>query len=299
MPDLAPRFTGLALYGSCYQQCVANLLDWQGVPAAEEAVGMSWGFSRPGGAALDGSGRWLAAAGAGYGLDVADLRFADPEQAGAYERESLAAGVPVAAAVDAFHLPSPFEGKQHITHCVIAVAADADGVVVVDPMNNPEPVRYRPVDWARLRSGPSAQDSRLLLVRSGPTRRPGPVALARQLGEQLRAHDEQDAAALADHLAADATGAPDVSGVAAERMYLARFLAALARPLPELRPVAEGLAALERRWYLAHTIALESGGVPPQRQLRLVRDLGERDQEQRRAAAELLSAIHRNHEEDQ
>lgn len=290
-----PRYTGTAPYGSCYQQCVAGLLDWKGIPDAAEALGLTWGYSWSGGECLDGSGRWLAGAAAVHGVRVADRRFPDVEAALACERESISAGHPVAAAVDAYHLPSEYHHTRHITHCVLVVGADADGVTVVDPMNRPAPVRYRSADWVRMRAAPHAQDSRTFLVRSGPERTPGPAALARALGADLRDHAERDERTFAAYLdaCADGTvaGAPDISGVAAERLYLGRMLGALSAKLPELVPVAQAVTGLERRWYLAHTLAIEPGGVSRDRHLRLIRGLGEREREQRHTTADIIAAL--------
>ncbi|WP_405725223.1 BtrH N-terminal domain-containing protein [Streptomyces sp. NBC_01537] len=298
-----PRYTGETPFGSCYQQSVANLLEWQGLGDAADAIGMSWGFSWTSGDFLEGSGRWLESVRTVHGTDLEDLRFPLAGAALEFERESVASGHPVAAAVDSYFLPSPFENQRHITHCVLVIGADSTGVQVVDPMNNVSPAFYGFDDWVRMRSASCAQESRTFLVRSKPDRVPGPLRLARALADDLRAGKERDEAALSAYLTACdegiVTGTPDVSGVAAERLYLALFLKALAQRLPGLRPAVEAVSSLERRWYLAHTLAIEPGGVSRARHIRLIRDLGQRELEQRRRTLALLEALPDDTEENE
>ncbi|MZF89099.1 BtrH N-terminal domain-containing protein [Streptomyces sp. SID5643] len=298
----APRYTGEAPFGSCYQQSVANLLAWRGLADAADSIGIGWGFSWESGEFLEGSGRWLSAIRTVYATDLEDLRFGTADDALEFERESIATGHPLAAAVDSYFIPSPFQKHHHITHCVLVTGADAAGVQVVDPMNNPTPTWYGTEDWIEMRSAPCAQRARTFRVRSGPDGRPGPLRLAHALADDLRGGQDSDPATLAAYLTACEEGAvagtPDVSGVAAERLYLARFLKALAAHLPALHPVAEAVSALERRWYLAHTLAIEPGGFPRERHLRLIRDLGERELEQRQRAIALLEALPHDIEEN-
>ncbi len=300
-----PRYTGLALYGSCYQQCVINLLEWQGLPDAEAKVGLSWGYSWPAASAdpaLEGSGRWLATVGAVFGVELSDRRFDSVDEAIEYERALLAEGCPVASTVDAYLLPSPFQGVRHITHCVLPVAMAAAWVSIVDPMNNPEPTSYPLTDWRAMRAADCAQDARVFAVRSAPTR-PDGEKLLHALAEEFAGTIEQDEAVLDGYLTAwDTgllTGIPDVSGVAAERRYLAKTLTALAQRWPALESTARAADGLEARWYLAHTLAVEAqqatAGPDDQavseRHVRLIRDLGRRDLDQRQAAAAVLSEL--------
>jgi hypothetical protein len=295
----APRYVGTALFGSCYWQCVANLLDWQGVPDAASSMGLTWGFSWRGGRALEGSGRWGKAVETVHRAGLEERRFDTYSNAAEYERVSLSSGIPLATAVDSFYLPSPFTGKEHITHCVIVVDMDDHGVRIVDPMNLPVPTPYVMTDWVRMRRADHAQGFRVFSTHSKRVRRAGDSALVRALLNDMQTYHLQDTAALADYLealrAGGVTDIPDVSEVAAERLYLSFLLKRVVSSFPHLASLAESVASLERRWYMAHALARESRGgspVPRGRHIRLISDLGARDIEQREHAITLLSALH-------
>ncbi|MFG2985981.1 hypothetical protein ACGFYQ_32840 [Streptomyces sp. NPDC048258] len=297
--ELAPAITGTAPFGSCYQQCAANLASWKRLGHAAETLCTSWGFSWGGGPVLDGSERWSAAAAAVHHMDLADRTFDSWDAAERAERESLAGEHPVAAAVDAFHLPSSYEGKEHIAHCVLLLAHDGDRVWISDPMNRPEPTAYSAEEWRRMRSAEVAGSFRTLLLTSGPRHRATALELATAVREDALTHRSADRAAFEGYLAAceaGTAGVLDVSGVAAERLYLGKLfkhLAADARTGEEAAVVAEGFTSLSRRWYLLHTLSRESGGgaTGHARLLRMLAELGDRETRLTVAVDALVSAL--------
>nr|WP_240981422.1 MULTISPECIES: BtrH N-terminal domain-containing protein [unclassified Streptomyces] len=302
MLGLTPAITGTAPFGSCYQQAAANLAAWKGLGDAAETLCTTWGFSWDGGPVLDGSGRWSAAAAAVHRMDLADRTYDSWAAAEDAERASLAGGHPVAAAVDAFHLPSPYEGREHLAHCVLLLAHDGDRVWISDPMNRPEPTAYPAGAWRRMRSAEAAGSYRTLLLTSGPRHRATALELATAVREDARAHRSADRAAFEGYLAAreaeaaEGAEALDVGGVAAERLYLGGLFKRLAGHPgagEEAAAVAEGFTSLSRRWYLLHTLSRESGGSATGRArlLRMLADLGDRETRLTAAVDALVSAL--------
>lgn len=291
------RYDGKAPFGSCHLQCVANLLAWRGIDNPDATMCTAWGFSWPGGTGLRGSGRWLDGLRKAYSLDIAERRYQSFAQAHSAEQDSLAAGYPVAAAVDAWFIPSPFEKSEHIAHCVLLVGTAGEDVWITDPMNRPVPARYSIVEWKDMRSSVHTDGFRTFFVRSSPRARPSLSCLLRRLAGDVRSHQDSDDQVLADFLefcAGGHGGVIDVSEVAAERLYLAKLLRHASAEIPALAPAADRLLALARRWYLAHSIARESAAAqrpgPRSRDVRLLRELGTREAEDRQRLAALLAA---------
>ncbi len=261
----ALEYVGTAPYGSCYSQCVANLAAWSGLPDAASVMHLTWGFSWLGGDELDGSNRWQAAARLAHGLDIVDESFGTASEARAAERN-----VPVAAAVDAYYLPSPYLNVEHIGHCVILIASDADHVTVLDPMYQPRPARHSRDQWDRMRS---AAGYRTFRIASGPSRAARRGVLIDTVRADLRAHWQSDLAVAEKYLAVRQEllpALPDVAGVAAERLYLSKLFRHLGLEL------SEEMLAIMRRWYLAHAMFREAG-LARDRDLRLLRELAERE----------------------
>jgi hypothetical protein len=246
--------------------------------------------------ALRGSGRWLHGLRAAYSIDVAERHFRAFEQAHSAERESVLAGSPVAASVDAWFIPSPYERREHIAHCVIVTEISAREVWAADPMNHPEPTAYSIQEWAEMRAAPATGGLRTFFVASAPRVRPSVSALLGQLRDDISAHQDADESALAAYLdfcGRQDGGVIDVSEVAAERLYLAKFLKHASGKVPALVPAADRLLALARRWYLAHSVARESAGTRPghgsrAREVRLLRELADREAQDRRLLAAQL-----------
>jgi hypothetical protein len=290
------KYAGNAPFGSCYLQCVANLLAWQQVTDAAAAMCPTWGFCWPGGHALRGSNRWLAAVRSLYQIDIAQLHFRHFAEACAAERDSIARGYPAAATVDAWYLPSPYEHREHIAHCVLVVRSDGKNVWILDPMNKPEPASYGIRKWQEMRSADCADGMQTFFLTSGPRREPGGTELIRFLRHDIRAHQLADRQQCDAFLAfcERAGGSPlDVSEVAAERMYLGKLVRRAARDAPGLARVADGFVSLARRWYLAHSIGREAGGDNgiAARQARLVRELADREREAREQYGAVIDAV--------
>jgi hypothetical protein len=291
-----PIYSGSAPFGSCHLQCVANLLAWQQVADAAAALCPTWGFSWPGGRALHGSDRWVAAAQALHRIDISERHFPNFAAAHAAERESTAMGYPVAATVDAWYLPSPYQRNEHIAHCVIVTNSSAGDVWIIDPMNRPEPTRYSLREWEEMRSAACTGNLRSIFLTSGPRRRPTGTELVRFLGGDIRTHQSQDHQQCAAFLAPGGrtgSGPLDVSEVAAERLYLAKLVKRAARDAPGLACVADRLVSLSRRWYLAHSLGREAAGQDEvlERQVRLLRELADREATARRQFGTVFDAL--------
>lgn len=276
----ALKYTGEAPYGSCYQQCLANLLAWRGLPGAESVLTLSWGAQAyPDTGRLAGSPRFLQAANRTHDVGLTAHRFAD--FVAAFDAESAALGDgPVAAAVDAFYLRSPYEGIEHLAHCVLLVSANPNGVVIIDPMNQPIPVAYSVDQWRDMRSGSAAENFLLFTARSRtPAKATAADVLSAWAADVRENAADLDEIALYAKVIAESGLLADVSGLAAERMYLTKLARYLTATYPELEPIAAGFASLTRRWYLVHTLARESGRTDA-RVVRMVRDLIDREKQQ-------------------
>jgi len=286
-------YSGTAPFGACHLQCVANLLAWQNITDAETVLCPTWGFSWSGRMVLKGSGRWVKIIRESYQIDLEEKFYRDFSTAHAAMEESIDQGYPVAATVDAWHLPSPFTGVEHIAHCVLVVASEADHVWIIDPMNRPWPVRYAIPDWERIRSAACTDRFRTFLVTSRPRRMPGTRCLIHRLREDIRASQAADRQCLQGFLAHcedGGDGPPDVSLVAAERLYLSKLLRRSAQDMPGLTRVADDVLSLARRWYFAHSIGRERAGDsgPSGRAVRLLRELADRELATIERATELL-----------
>ncbi len=258
-------YVGTAPYGSCYSQCVANLAAWNGLRDAASVLHLAWGFSWRGDHALDGSNRWRAGAMHAHGLEIVDESYGTASEARVAERN-----VPVAAAVDAYYLPSPYFNIEHLGHCVILIGNDADQVTVLDPMYQPHPARHARDQWDRMRSGAGYRTFR---IASGPRRAASRGVCVDTVRADLRAHWQSDLAVFEKYLAARQEllpELPDVAGAAAERLYLSKLFRHLKLEL------SEDMLAITRRWYLAHAMFREAG-LAKDRDLRLLRELAERE----------------------
>jgi hypothetical protein len=70
-------------------------------------------------------------------------------------------------------------------------------------------------------------------------------------------------------------GTADLSGAAAERLYLSKLFARVACVEAAFAPIGAEFAALTRRWYFAHTMAGE--GAAPERVARMLTYIGARE----------------------
>lgn len=290
-------YTGEAPFGSCFQQGAANVLEALGLVDAELAIGTAWGASWQGGAKLGGSNRWVEGLRAISGLRVNRLRSDSWEVARDRERELLDARLPVIAGVDSFGIPSPHRGQTHLVHAVIVLDSDPGGVTFCDPMNRPCPARMSIAPYARLRAADCVERYEMLVCEGRPTRQLDPLRGARMLARDAARNMGRDSAAIAgfaDWVELHGSGEIDVAEVGAERLYAAKLLGAAARRDSHFSSHAKTLASLARRWYLLHTLVLESRdgrSLSASRVTGMLRDLGRREADTREA---LASTIGRN-----
>jgi hypothetical protein len=254
-----PIRSGVAPYGSCYLQAVSNLIAFAGVAAAAQRMCPSWGFGEPTGGVLPGAGRWPDLVNDVFGTALIEQHPQDHDDAAAVEGRALETGTPVAAVVDAFHIPSPVTGNTHFAHCVLLIGTDPRGVTVIDPMNRPEPTRYNRAEWSRMRSAACVDRFRMFTCPGSARRYPSPHELFRIVVADSITHSVADGNRVTDYLShagAAQVLTIDVAGVAAERAYLADLLTDIARQRPGLRDAADSVASLARRWYLLHTMGI-------------------------------------------
>ncbi|MDQ1304371.1 MAG: phosphopantetheine-binding protein [Actinomycetota bacterium] len=272
-------YSGTTEHGSCIQQATTNVLEAQGLRDAANLIGTSWGFGyQTGDVRLRAGDRWLPTAARLSGLDITRLRPGSAEAAFDLEQAALADGAPAVVAVDSYDIPSPYRGTTHLMHALILVGADADAVTVLDPMNRPEPARMSRAAYRHSRG--SAVAGYDLIVSRGSVDHP--VSAVDAVGELYADAVAQHEADLDefDCFVRDVEAglvAPDVADVAAERTYAHRVLAAASRERPELKTSATAMDALARRWYFAHTVAMEGGARVSPRMLTVLGALRARE----------------------
>ncbi|WP_424888963.1 phosphopantetheine-binding protein [Streptomyces sp. XH2] len=273
-------YTGTTEYGSCIQQATTNVLEAQGLRGAADLIGTSWGFGyQAGDVRLRAGERWLPAAARLSGLDITRLRPGSAEAASDLEQAALADGVPAVVAVDSYDIPSPYQGTTHLMHALILVGADADTVTVLDPMNRPEPARMNRAAYRHSRGSAVVAGYDLIVSRGSVDRPVSAVDAVGELYADAVARHEADLDEF-DRFIRDVEAgrvAPDVADVAAERTYAHRLLAAAGRERPELKTSAAAMDTLARRWYFAHTIAMEGGAGASGRMPKILRALRERE----------------------
>lgn len=287
-------YTGEAPFGSCFQQGAANVLDAMGLADAELAIGAAWGMSWQEGPRLSGGRRWAESVETICGLHVRRLRSDSWELAQERERELLEARLPVIAGVDSFGIPSPHQGRTHLVHAVIVLAGDAGGMTVCDPMNGPHPARMEMALYSELRAATCVERYEMIVCEGEVRSQLDPVAAVTTLALDAARHAEGDRAALAgfaEWVEENGADGLDVADVGAERMYAAKLLGAAAKESERLAPHAKALGSLTRRWYLLHTLVLESRegrSLSAGRVTRLLDDLMRREEDAREA---LLSTV--------
>ncbi|MGW3411379.1 phosphopantetheine-binding protein [Streptomyces sp. NPDC000888] len=287
-------YSGTTEYGSCIQQATTNVLEAQGLRGAADLIGTSWGFGyQAGDVRLRAGERWLPAAARLSGLDVTRVRPGSAEAAFDLEQAALADGAPVVVAVDSYDIPSPYQGTTHLMHALILVGADADMVTVLDPMNRPEPARMSRAAYRRSRGSAVVAGYDLIVSRGSVDRPVSAVDAVGELYADAVARHEADLDEF-DRFVRDVEAgqvAPDVADVAAERTYAHRVLAAASRERPELKASATAMDALARRWYFAHTVAMEGGAGVSRRMPKILRALRERELQVLDGFAETVRAL--------
>jgi hypothetical protein len=280
-PVVPAVHAGFQPIASCHFQSMANILEQQGLRDAARRICPSWGFSWPNGdATLWRGDRWMAVLNDLHGLALAREDFASRAEAARFERDLHERGLPFVGEVDAFELPSDYEGREHVVHTVVVVRRDADGVVIVDSMNRPDEAVYDDARYERMRTGPCVEDHRLYWSAHGPRREPSLLDVADALRRDLDEHWEEGLDTVGAYLAwLECTGTmPDIARVGGERLYLASVFELLGELDARLGGFATGFTALSRRWYLAHSLAVQAGEAgDPARLRRLIAGLRDRE----------------------
>lgn len=289
-----PPYTGEAPLESCHLQGIANILESQNLYDAKRKLGLSWGFEWDGaGGQLQNGRRWISLANAAYGLDIERHAFESWSAASALERKLTYDGTPFVAAVDAFYVPSPHFQRRHFPHTLIVTAARQDQVVLVDPMNLPEPTRYSRHTYELMRTHDCVWGYHLYRSARGP----GPTGIEEEHANILNALAENlvvwphSLKALDAYLAAMASSdeSIDVAHPAAERLYLTGLLGLLAERDELFHGCASACASLTKRWYFVHTLSMQSSATGRSQRPRLLRLLAEL-RERELAMAEKLGA---------
>jgi hypothetical protein len=265
------RYTGFAPIGTCHWQALANVLLAHGLADARRRLGLSWGIRWDGSEILRGGGRWAALLEDLFGARVEDRQFASAEAADRHERALAERRLPFVAEIDAFHVPSPYEGEAHVVHTVIVAERSPDAVVILDTTNRPVPVAVPLGRYREMRAAPCegrAEPHRLYAPQAGPYRDvSAPVVLAavrsdvaRHAGSSLAALD-----AFTDRYesAGGREGPVNVCRVAAERHQAALVFDRLAADgIAGAAGVAAELRALAEQWYAVHMLTAhpQAGG---------------------------------------
>lgn len=275
---IAVRYTGFAPIATCHWQSLANILAEQGLENADRSLCVSWGF-RDEGTVLFGGGRWPDMLKRLHGIEVRDLSFADDAEGDAFELAFAKEGRAFVAEIDAFYVPSPYRGNEHVVHTVIVVDRTDQGATILDTTNNPVPVRIGLPEYRTLRGSPCAGrlDPRRLYAAWGtPDRRPRPIDVADAVRQDIRQHADKDL----EHLKAfiqrfEASHERiNVCRAAAERHGASRLFALLAeRGVAGAAEVRDRLRGLADEWYLVHMLSEHSRADEQRQRHRLSRKL--------------------------
>jgi hypothetical protein len=273
---VTPVYTGFQPIASCHFQCIANLLEAQGLPDAGRKVCPSWGFSwpRPRPALWRGN-RWIDVLNRLHGLAVERVDFGSWGEAQDFEADLLERGLPFVAEVDAYELPSEYEGREHVSHTIIVLRRDGECVVVLDAMNRPREAAYGADSYERMRTNACVEAHHLYYSPGGPARLATPVEIAAAFADDLDRHWAAGLAVVDDYLDwLEETGAaPDVARVGGERLYLGELFSLLGELDRRLAELSTAFGSLASRWFLAHSLAVQADGTGPS-QARLRRLIG-------------------------
>jgi hypothetical protein len=274
---VSARFTGFAPIATCHWQGIANVLAGAGVSDALRILGLSWGVRWKGGGVLYGGGRWHDLLAEVHSVTVELESTDDPAAAEQMEIALSDAGMPFVAEVDAYYLPSPYQGIEHFVHTVVVVERGWHVVTVLDVTNNPAPVAIPREPYAALRSSPCVGrvDPHLLYVPDAAGWRDRPaVEVAARVRADLAEHGSADDEALVAFVAWHAASAEpvDVCRVAAERFQAALLFERLAeREVAGVAGIAEQLRALSDDWYLVHLLTRHPQADQPRQRRRVGR----------------------------
>lgn len=284
-------FTGFTPIATCHWQSIANVLAAQGFDDALRRLGLSWGIRWDGGELLFGGGRWLHLLDELFGVAVDRISAVDPAEAEASELAYLAERRPLVVEVDAFYLPSAYEGTEHVVHTVILLDRDDREAVVVDAMNNPTPARI-PIDRYRaMREEPCAGRAEphvLFAPAPGPYWERPPAEVDAAVRADVARRGPESIARLERFAAwASAGDSPiNVCRVAAER-YQAAILFDLLdeHGVAGACELAAELRALSDAWYMLHMLTIHERAAQERNRRRILRILDGLVDAERRAVS--------------
>ncbi|MEU0479243.1 hypothetical protein ABZ260_08695 [Streptosporangium sp. NPDC006013] len=252
---------GFVPIATCHWQGMANILAAHGIADAHRLFGLSWGFVWTGGPILFGGGRWARLLAELIGVVVEEISVPGGDESEALETELSRQGTVFVAEVDAFHLTSAYQDREHVVHTVIVVERTPDHAVVVDTMNRPEPVRLSAVDYGLLRATPCEgriDPFKIYVPRGMATARvPDAATIAEAVLADLRAQAPLDLAALDRFIDAyeDMVGPVNVCRAAAERHQASLLFDRLAEyGVPGATTAATALRELSDSWYMIHML---------------------------------------------
>lgn len=276
-----PPYRGFAPIATCHWQCIANIFALYDLPDAEIWMCPAWGIRWPGGGTLYGSGGWRDMLKALLDATVREHTAASRAEASDIETQAASAGRMYVPEVDAWFLPSPYAGTEHIVHTVVVASLTSDDVTIIDPMNNPAPAIIPLSHYWQMREHSAAgrlEPFKLYIPEPGPYRGVEPAnaaTLARQEIAAQATRSIRDLAAFINWLAG--TDEPtDVCRVAGERHQAAIFFDALAdRGVDAAKESATLMSKLRDDWYLLHLLTTHEKADQARMRRRLRRMLGD------------------------
>jgi hypothetical protein len=278
---------GFQPLAACHWQCVANILEAQGLARADRKVCPSWGFSWDGRTAVLRRGdRWIETLNVTHGLDLRRADFETWGEAEAAELSIAERGLAFVAEIDAFEVRSEYAGRTHVAHTVVVLDRRPDTVTILDTMNHAKPVVIPGEHYRRMRTHPCVEGHHLYVSWQRPRWEATPKDIAANFARSLRRHWAGDLAQLDAYRAwlDENDEMADVARVGGERLYLAGLFAFLGEDDEAFEDVVPSFLSLSRRWYLAHSIAISAVPVPSGRSRRarvrrLLTDLRAREAE--------------------
>jgi len=269
--------TGFVPIAACHWQSIANVLAAHGFAEPLRRLGLSWGIRWEWDGILFGGGRWRSLLAQLFGVTVRHLAPAEPADARSLELACLARGRPFVAEIDAYYVPSPYQGREHVVHTVIVAGQDDEEAAIIDAMNNPllETVPLDVYRTMRTHACAGRTEPNLLYVPSvGPYAEPSPEEVAGAVRADVARHADGDLAqlrAFVEHAAGSPTPV-SVSRVAAERHQAAMLFELLGESgIAGAVELAGELRTLSDEWYMVHMLTSHDRAQEPRHRRRILR----------------------------
>jgi len=281
---VSPVYTGFTPIASCHWQSLSNILAARGLADANRSLCPTWGFRWTGDGVLFGGGRWPELVRQLFGIRIEEHTFADPGAAERFERSLGRAGLPFVAEIDAYYVPSPYHGVEHVVHTVVVTHRDAESAVILDTTNHPTPSTVPIGRYRQLRGTPCVgrlDPYRLYLPVPGTPAQPTADEILTAVRDDLTGHGAAGLDAFARFMDWYAGSAEviSVTRAAAERFAAAGLFELLAeRGCAPAAEAAAGLRELSDAWYTVHLLTVHPRAGDSrhrQRVLRLMRQLAD------------------------